>query len=198
MPPRPRGYNDPRENHLETKPEPICARCHARGQGCCLAPDGPAHMFGLTAGEIAAIAAASGLPPQEFVAADRATPDFLEFLAALNPVFPRTMPGGRRLRLRLTPANACVLLGPEGCRLPVAARPLYCRIYPFSLNPHGRLMVLANPQCLAQRDARSWREVLKRLDMDEAGVRELFARLEELAADHQAHPPRLAPPPEPA
>ena len=183
---------------MHTSPDPICARCHALGQGCCLAPEGPERMFGLTAWEIAALSAASGLAPADFLVADRVAPDFLEFLAALNPVFPRTMPGGRRLRLRLPPDNACCFLGPRGCRLPERARPLYCRIYPFSLNPHGRLMVLRSPQCLAQQGARSWRQVMQRLGMDEAGVRELFARLEELAAEHQAHPPALAPRTDPA
>ncbi|MFZ5584728.1 MAG: YkgJ family cysteine cluster protein [Thermodesulfobacteriota bacterium] len=174
---------------------PICARCHGLGRGCCLAPAGPDHMFGLTQGEIAAISAASGLKPADFCLADRVAPDFLEFLAAINPVFVQTMPGGRRLRLRLDDTGACGFLGAEGCRLPVLARPLYCRLYPFAINPHGRLMVLISGSCLAQEGARSWREVLKRLDMDEAAVRALWARLEELAAAHAAGPPPLAPPP---
>ncbi|MFH1058529.1 MAG: hypothetical protein V1797_07610 [Pseudomonadota bacterium] len=164
---------------------PICARCHGLGRGCCVAPAGPEHMFGLTRGEIAAMAAASGREPADFCVADRVGPQFLEFLAAINPVFVQTMPGGRRLRLRLADSGACCFLGVEGCRLPVDARPLYCRLYPFALNPHGRLMVLMSGSCLAQEGARSWREVLKRLDMDEAALRGLWARLEELAAEHE-------------
>lgn len=179
---------------MTANPMPICASCHGLGRGCCLAPRGPEHMFGLTRGEIAAMAAASGLKPAEFCVADRVEPEFLEFLAAINPVFPRTMPGGRRLRLLLTDSGACCFLGHEGCRLPVTARPLYCRLYPFALNPHGRLMVLMSQECLAQEGARSWREVLKRLNMTEEGVRELWARLAELAEAHAAGPPPLAPP----
>lgn len=163
---------------------PVCARCHGLGRGCCLAPDGPDHMFGLTRGEIAAISAASGLMPADFCLADRVAPDFLELLAAINPVFAQTMPGGRRLRLRLSDAGACCFLGAAGCRLPVDARPLYCRLYPFAINPHGRLMVLMSGSCLAQEGARSWREVLKRLDMTEDAVRGLWARLAELASEH--------------
>lgn len=173
---------------------PICARCHGLGRGCCVAPAGPEHMFGLTRGEIAAMAAASGLQPADFCVADRVSPQFLEFLAAINPVFVQTMPGGRRLRLLLTDTGACCFLGPEGCRLPVKARPLYCRLYPFAINPHGRLMVLMSDTCLAQEGARSWREVLKRLDMSEEAVRALWARLEAFAAEHEAGPPPLAPP----
>ena len=163
---------------------PICARCHGLGRGCCVAPAGPDHMFGLTRGEIAAMAAASGLTPAEFCLADRVAPEFLAFLESLNPVFVQTMPGGRRLRLRLSETGACCFLGDAGCRLPVEARPLYCRLYPFALNPHGRLMVLMSGSCLAQEGARSWREVMKRLEVSEEAVRGLWARLAELAAAH--------------
>jgi hypothetical protein len=46
-------------------------------------------------------------------------------------------------------------------------------------------MVLASRDCLVQQGARSWREVMKRLGQDEAGARELFARLQQLAAEHE-------------
>lgn len=142
-------------------------------------------MFGLTRGEIDLISQASGLDPEEFCLADQAEPGFLEFLDAIHPVFRRTMPRGRRLRLRLDGRYRCVFLTDQGCRLPTAARPLYCRLYPFWVNSHGRLMVLMSETCLAQRGARSWREVMKRLGQDEAELRRLFARLEEFAARHE-------------
>lgn len=142
-------------------------------------------MFGLTQGEIAQISQASGLAPDQFCVADRAEPWFLEFLDSIHPVFRQTMPGGRRLRLRLDEQYRCVFLSERGCRLPTGARPLYCRLYPFWVNPHDRLMVLTSPICLAQKGARSWREVLKRLGQDEAELRRLFADLQELAALHE-------------
>ncbi len=142
-------------------------------------------MFSLTRGEVAAMSAASGLSPDQFSVQDQADDAFLEFLAALHPAFLMTMPGGRRRRLIITPQGACLFLGPQGCALPQEARPLYCRLYPFWINPHGRLMVLANPQCLAQQNARSWREALKRLGQDEPSLRALFARFLELAADNE-------------
>lgn len=168
----------------------ICAQCHQAGGGCCRADaEGVEYMFGLTRGEIEAMARASGLRPWRFVVADQASPRFREFLDSLHPLFRQTMPRGRRLRLRLEENGDCCFLGPEGCRLPRQARPLYCRLYPFFINQHGRLMVLSSPACLAQRGARSWREALKRLDQDEARVRELFARLQELAEEHASSPP---------
>lgn len=176
----------------------LCAQCHQAGGGCCRADaDGVEYMFGLTRGEIEAMARASGLQPHQFVKADQASPRFLEFLDSLHPLFRQTMPRGRRLRLRLEEGGDCCFLGPEGCRLPREARPLYCRLYPFFVNPHGRLMVLHSPACLAQQGARSWREVLKRLGQDEATVRELFGRLQGLAAEH-AEAPGLSLAPEPA
>ena len=168
----------------------ICAQCHQDGGGCCRSsPRGVEYMFGLTRGEIAAMAQASGLGPDQFVVADQASPRFLAFLEDLQPLLLQTMPRGRRLRLLLTPGGDCCFLGPRGCQLPRQARPLYCRMYPFMINPHGRLMVLTSEHCLAQAGARSWRGVLKRLGQDEATLRGLYARLAELAAQHQAAPP---------
>ncbi|MBI5521504.1 MAG: YkgJ family cysteine cluster protein [Desulfarculus sp.] len=168
----------------------LCAQCHQAGGGCCRADaDGVEYMFGLTRGEIEGMARASGLEPWQFVVADQASPRFLEFLDSLHPLFRQTMPRGRRLRLRLETDGGCCFLGPEGCRLSREARPLYCRLYPFFVNPHGRLMVLSSPACLAQQGARSWREVLGRLGQDEATVRELFGRLQHLATEHEAARP---------
>lgn len=173
---------------LDAPPDPpLCALCHQEGRGCCQASaEGQASMFGLTRGEVALIGEVSGLKPEQFSVTDQATPEFLDFLDAIHPLFRQTMPGGRRRRLKLDEAYACVFLSPQGCDLPTPARPLYCRLYPFWLNPHGRLMVLRSERCLAQERARSWREVMLRLGQDEQTLRRLFARMEELAAEHEA------------
>ncbi len=173
---------------LDSPPDPaLCARCHQEGHGCCQASaEGQANMFGLTLGEIALISEVSGLEPGQFSVADRATDEFLDFLDSIHPLFRQTMPGGRRRRLKLDQTFACVFLSARGCRLPAPARPLYCRLYPFWINPHGRLMVLRSERCLAQEGARSWREVMLRLGQDEANLRGLFAYLEELATEHEA------------
>lgn len=174
---------------LVSQPDPsLCARCHEEGRGCCRASEeGLASMFGLTMGEVALISQVSGLKPDQFSVADRASEEFLEFLDSIHPLFRQTMPEGRRRRLRLDAGYACVFLSPQGCRLPTPARPLYCRLYPFWLTPQGgRLMVLRSELCMAQEGARSWREVMLRLDQDEGHLRQLFGRMVELAAEHEA------------
>jgi Fe-S-cluster containining protein len=164
----------------------ICAACHAKGLGCCrLGAEGVTRMFGLTRGEVDIMARASGLKPEEFVIADQVSSQFLTDLAAIHPVFLKTLPEGRRLRLKVEPDGSCVFLGPKGCRLPMDARPLYCRLYPFWFTEDGRLMVLISKNCLAQKDARSWQEVLARLGETQDHLRQLFTRLKALAAGHQ-------------
>ena len=164
---------------------PVCVHCHQRGTGCCRLADGDTSgMFGLTRGEVETISRASGLEPEEFTVRDQAPPEFLAQAARLHPVFLQTMPGGRRIRLKVDPAGACCFLGPQGCRLPEPVRPLYCRLYPIWFTPEGRLMVMLSDRCLAQEGAHSWREVLARLGVEEEPLRELFAQLLALAADH--------------
>lgn len=164
----------------------VCAVCHLKGGGCCrLGSDSAEHMFGLTLGEVEVIAKASNREPETFMKADRVSSRFLEDMAAIHPIFPQTLPQGRRLRLVVTEEGACVFLGPKGCTLPVDARPLYCRIYPFWFTPRGQVMVLISGKCLAQKDARSWRDVLTNMGETKGHLRELFARLEVLADEHQ-------------
>ena len=170
----------------DTDPANLCARCHTQGPGCCrLGGFSEDQIFPLTLGEISAAARASGLEPDEFTVADRPPPEFLELAAALHPVLITAMPRGNRLRLRIQPGGECFFLGPQGCALPTEARPLYCRLYPFFFTTDERLMVLQAPHCLAQQGANSWRKVMSRLGESEAHLRGLFARLKELAADHQ-------------
>ena len=165
----------------------ICAQCHGQGAGCCRqGPLGAEKMFGLTEGEIEIMSQASGLAPDQFVVRDQASPQFLEFVERIHPIFLSTMPGGRRLRLKVGPQGACSLLGEQGCSLPWEARPLYCRLYPFWFTPQGQLMVLMSETCLAQKGARSWRDVLANLGESEKRLRELFEQLRQLAHQHQA------------
>lgn len=140
-------------------------------------------MFPLTHSEVEVIAAATGLKPVDFVVADRPAAAFLDFARRLHPLFERCMPGGVRLRLRITEGR-CSLLGPEGCRLEAAARPMYCRLYPFFFTPDNRLMVLMSQRCLAQEGAKHWREVLARMHETEDNLRRIFELYQSLAASH--------------
>ena len=160
----------------------ICAVCHRQLGGCCRLGQGRVEkMFGLTPTEVEWIAHASGLAPSQFTVRDEVPLSTMNFFVELHPVFAQIMPGGKRVRLRLTGEGACWFLGPEGCRLPWEARPLYCRLYPMWFTPEGRIMVLINPSCLAQRGASSWREVMKRVGLTEQLARELFSELLALA-----------------
>lgn len=177
------GYE---KNQGQEKNAPgVCAACHQRGTGCCfLADQDTENMFGLTKGEIELIQKASGLAPQDFVVEDLASARFMAQALAIHPVFGQTMPGGRRLRLRVLDTGHCCFLGEQGCVLPLEARPLYCRLYPFWFTSDGRLMVLGSKTCLAQEGASSWQEVLKRLGENESRLRMLFDRLLQLAAEN--------------
>ena len=166
-------------------PSGVCARCHQRGTGCCtLNASGVEGMFGLTKDEVEAMANASGSSPEEFTVHDRISPEFARLLATIHPIFASTMPDGKRIRLKVTKEGGCVFLGPEGCRLPVEARPAYCRLYPFWFTPDDRLMVMICETCLAQEGALTYKDVLKVMGEKPDNLREIFAGLEKVAARH--------------
>ncbi|WP_156360757.1 YkgJ family cysteine cluster protein [Dethiosulfatarculus sandiegensis] len=170
---------------MPPRKENICALCHGQRTGCCtLGAGSQEQMFGLTKDEIKEMAKASGLAPRDFVVEDRIGRDFQDLLRSINPVFLKTMPGGRRLRLRLNPFGDCIFLGSRGCTLPRRARPIYCRLYPFCFTAEDRLMVLLSDTCLAQKGAGSWHDVIERMGEDETGLRRLFARFKENAREH--------------
>jgi Fe-S-cluster containining protein len=162
-----------------------CARCHENGAGCCLIiPGCHGDQFGLTRGEIDRIVVETGIPEADFTDADRADPRFMAVLDAIHPAFRLTMPEGRRIRLKVD-VDRCHLLGSEGCVLPEALRPLYCRIYPFWFDARERLILLRATQCLAQEDAISPYEVMRRLEMDENVLRSLFAQWLQFVREHR-------------
>ncbi len=142
-------------------------------------------MFGLTTGEVRIMAEACGQEPEQFTVNDEVDDVFLRHITAIHPLFGQTMPHGKRIRLKVDQSGACVFLGPQGCTLSTEARPLYCRLYPFWFTPDGRLMVLGSPTCLAQENARNWKEVLARLAQNIDELREIFNRLRELAEEHE-------------
>ena len=88
-------------------------------------------------------------------------------------LFPK---GGRHLRLGTTPAGDCLLLGPNGCRLPRASRPWYCRIFPFWVR-WGEVVVIPSPTCLGVRKASNKAATLELYSLTDAEVLEIFASL---------------------
>ena len=163
----------------------ICARCHQTGWGCCLLGQSLVdHMFGLTVDEIQAISRASDLKPGQFMVKDEISPEFERTLKQIHPVFGQTMPRRQRHRLRIRRDGTCVFLRESGCSLPAASRPLYCKLYPFWFTPSGRLTVLLSDKCLAQQNAHSVAEMLARMGLAQAELKQLFLRLKTLAAKH--------------
>lgn len=54
---------------------------------------------------------------------------------SLDPIWDRAHAGGERRILRHAGGEDCIFLASDGCRLPMAARPLVCRLYPYEYNP---------------------------------------------------------------
>lgn len=162
-------------------PDPhICALCASRGKTCCtLTPGNEELCFPLSGTEQNLIAACSGGRELfEDMPNSPAFRDSLEYLfpedrPRLRELFPK---GGRHLRLGTTPDGECRLLGPQGCRLPRANRPWYCRIFPFWVR-WGEVMVIPASTCLGVRKAHTRDAALKLYGMTETEVLELFADL---------------------
>ncbi|WP_051286266.1 YkgJ family cysteine cluster protein [Megalodesulfovibrio gigas] len=157
----------------------VCARCAK----CCVVQPGDEDMlFPLFDEEIArleAAAAAAGLevPPVS------PAPNSPAFLAAMLRLFPddperiqTLIPlDGRHMQLAVTDTGACVFLGAHGCSLSRDVRPAHCLLFPFWVH-RNRLRVL-DADCLAIRESRAVWKLLDVLGLQEAELRDAFARL---------------------
>lgn len=158
----------------------LCASCDAQGTSCCRRA-----RIALTRGDVERIAAATGA--DDFftrVAADAAYREENEFL---DPAWARLFAAGD-CRVVARRANGdCLFLEKTGCSLPMATRPLVCRLYPFDYTPeaikgvHGHLCpegVRENaPLLLAllgmdRTTAEAWRRALYREIAEEYGATE--------------------------
>jgi hypothetical protein len=109
------------------------------------------------------------------------TPDFLEAIQALfphetaviNQLFPLQ---GKHLRMRLRDDGSCVFQGSGGCRLPRAARPWYCLLFPGWIRKNALTLFMAKT-CLISRRAKSPEQGLKLLRATAGGIREMYAAL---------------------
>lgn len=124
----------------------VCARCAARGTGCCTSEPG---IFGppLTPGDESRIEAATGLPRARFVHERALDPEEQRAWEEDVPAV-RGLARDGRIRSLARPEGRCLLLGERGCTLPVRARPLLCRTFPFVIE--GRVLrVQPAGECLA-------------------------------------------------
>lgn len=161
--------------------ENICARCHAQGTGCCqLSPEHIPFLFGLMHPEIERIAGVTGMKPEDFTVSDIPPMEFYRHILMLHPLFEATMTTKQRIRLRLQD-NRCVFLGQNGCLLPVEVRPFYCRLYPVWFDMDDKPFLLRSKTCLAQNNAISIYQVIRRLDTTETHLFSLFREFSSMA-----------------
>ncbi|HSR35644.1 MAG TPA: hypothetical protein VLL73_00570, partial [Desulfurivibrionaceae bacterium] len=133
----------------------ICGECAQRGPTCCRCDVAEAELIApLSTTEWEQIRAqvpwAANGP---FVVKERNTLRFIREMQRLFPDNPTaveaTFPlGATHLRLAQNATGQCVFLGPHGCLLPNAARPLFCQIYPFWII-YDEIFALGDPHCLA-------------------------------------------------
>ena len=116
----------------------LCVRCAAHQATCCQTSE-----IAVTLGDVRRIAEHTSQA------------DFCEFRAPSDPVYLHQpddpiwlqtviQPDGTRRVLRRRNNGDCQFLGPCGCTLPTAVRPLICRIYPYDYNEQGLLERLAS------------------------------------------------------
>jgi Fe-S-cluster containining protein len=109
------------------------------------------------------------------------TPDFISAMHSLfpkdktriNQLFPAD---GEHWSLRLRPDGSCVFLDDDGCRLPRAARPGYCLLFPVWI-VGGALTLFVSQECLLARKAGSPARCAGLMGTDRAGLSLIYARL---------------------
>jgi len=108
--------------------EPLCVRCARHTRTCCQGTD-----IYVTSGDVRRIGDYTGRR------------DFCEFRRPANPEYADQnddplwqanvfRPDGSRRVLHRAVGGDCVFLGANGCVLPMEARPLICRLYPYQYN----------------------------------------------------------------
>lgn len=111
-----------------------CARCASFQRTCCQRAE-----ILVTEDDVRRVTAQTGAAPDAFV--ERRRPVDPEYVApdGDDPNWLRltVREDGTRRMLRRQANGDCVFLGAAGCRLPLDARPLVCRLYPFAFTESG-------------------------------------------------------------
>jgi len=126
---------------MATQIQTLCGRCAASGKTCCQETD-----IYLTVGDIKRIACE--IERIDFFEYRRPT-DHLYLEQEDDPVWGAqtiSINGTRRV-LKQKDAGDCLFLGERGCSLSAAARPLVCRLHPFTYTMEGLAGIL-DPRCL--------------------------------------------------
>ena len=166
----------------------VCARCVARGGGCCTSEPG---IFGppLTPGDEQRIAEATGRLRAQFVHVRDVDP---EELAAWEEDVPslKGLAKNGQVRSLARPEGRCLLLGPQGCTLPPDAKPLLCQLFPFNVVGQS-LRVQPAGDCLAVEEAHDIASLARRLRTSARQLVQLDVRVrDELAGPGPRAPGR--------
>jgi Fe-S-cluster containining protein len=119
----------------------LCARCAQIGKTCCQLTE-----IHVTVGDVKRIAAFSSRI------------DFYEFRSPVDPDYAADdsdplwqrlvfRPDGSRRVLKHQESGDCFFLGPRGCQLSLAARPLICRLHPYLYDAKGIRDGLLDNRC---------------------------------------------------
>jgi len=111
--------------------EHLCVRCARHQKNCCQVP-----QVVVTRADVRRIESETGQS------------DFFEFRLPDDPTYADQdddpiwrdnafQPDGTRRVLKKQANGDCTFLGPAGCVLPLEARPLVCRLYPFDFTAEG-------------------------------------------------------------
>ncbi|MCU0875362.1 MAG: hypothetical protein MUE50_23780 [Pirellulaceae bacterium] len=114
--------------------------------------------------------------------------DFHEYRAPVNPDYldqdddPTWVryvirPDGTRRVLLQRSGGDCLFLGMQGCELPLEARPLVCRLYPYDFDESGIADTPAQGCPVHVLD--SWRQLLAEMDMNLEEARQWHRQLYE-------------------
>ncbi|WP_320170067.1 zinc/iron-chelating domain-containing protein [Maridesulfovibrio sp.] len=159
----------------------VCARCAAKGPTCCeITPGLEEVCFPVSDFERERIREC--VPYSGGFVLQPNTAVFIENLLRLFPDQRRTVrevfpPGGMHYRLAVDSSGKCVFLGAEGCRIPVEARPFYCRLFPFWIDERGRISLLEIERCLARHENKTPSRLFGALGTSQSKVRQLHAGL---------------------
>jgi Fe-S-cluster containining protein len=160
----------------------ICARCAAKQHTCChISPGSEENCFPLSLDERERL---KPYLPAGTESGAMAYPNTNGFLRLLHRMFPGERQQLQALfpehqshhHLALTTDGHCVFLGKQGCMVPRAARPHYCRLYPFWY-VHDQLFIFATNSCLAVCQANRPERLCVLLDTNPPALRGHYTAL---------------------
>lgn len=133
----------------------LCFKCSQNGISCCKGT-----QICLTAGDVRRISQL--LNSCNFFTTEMPDPVYLDQGDDPAWVMLTIRPDGQRCVLKRTVDKSCIMLGENGCLLPMAVRPLICRLHPYTYTEAGISGV--DPACPISRE-RDFSAVLEKLGM---------------------------------